>query len=339
MRVLITGGAGFVGSHLADACLARGDEVFVLDDLSTGSIDNIEYLKRHPYFHYTIGRVQNAQVTAELVDRVDMVYHLAAEVGVRRVIDSPISTIENNVQATEVVFHAAAKKGKRVLFTSTSEVYGLSTDLPYREDGNIVMGAASKGRWSYACSKALDEFLALAYFHERQMPVTVVRLFNTVGPRQTGHYGMVVPSLVQQAMTGKPMTVYGDGSQSRCFGFVKDVVKALVALMERPEAVGEIYNIGASTEISILDLAKRVKEITKSSSPIVLVAYDDAYETGYQDMPRRIPDTTKLRNLVGFAPTTDIDEIVDSVMRSFLARQERSAQRPQVSLRHPVRVA
>jgi UDP-glucose 4-epimerase len=339
MRVLITGGAGFVGSHLADACLARGDEVFVLDDLSTGSIDNIEYLKRHPYFHYSIGRVQNAQVTAELVDRVDMVYHLAAEVGVRRVIDSPISTIENNVQATEVVFSAAAKKGKRVLFTSTSEVYGLSTDLPYREDGNIVMGAASKGRWSYACSKALDEFLALAYFNERQLPVTVVRLFNTVGPRQTGHYGMVVPSLVQQAMTGKPMTVYGDGSQSRCFGFVKDVVKALVALMERPEAIGQIYNIGASTEISILDLAKRVKEITGSSSPIVLIPYDDAYETGYQDMPRRIPNTSKLRDLVGFAPTTGIDEIVDSVMKSFLARQERSAQRPQISLRHPVRVA
>jgi len=339
MRVLITGGAGFVGSHLADACLLRGDEVYVLDDLSTGSIDNIEYLKRHPYFHYTIGRVQNAQVTAELVDRVDVVYHLAAEVGVRRVIDSPISTIENNVQATEVVFSAAAKKGKRVLFTSTSEVYGLSTDLPYKEEGNIVMGAASKGRWSYACSKALDEFLALAYYHERQMPVTVVRLFNTVGPRQTGHYGMVVPSLVQQAMTGKPMTVYGDGSQSRCFGFVKDVVRALVALMERPEAAGQIYNIGASTEISILELAKRVKEITHSASPIVLIPYADAYDAGYQDMPRRIPDTTKLRNLVGFAPTTDIDEIVDSVMKSFLARQERSAQRPPVSLRAPVRVA
>ena len=339
MRVLITGGAGFVGSHLADACLARGDEVFILDDLSTGSIDNIEYLKRHPYFHYTIGRVQNAQVTAELVDRVDMVYHLAAEVGVRRVIDSPISTIENNVQATEVVFSAAAKKGKRVLFTSTSEVYGLSTDLPYREEGNIVMGAASKGRWSYACSKALDEFLALAYYRERQMPVTVVRLFNTVGPRQTGHYGMVVPTLVQQAMTGKPMTVYGDGSQSRCFGFVKDVVRALVALMERPEAAGQIYNIGASTEISILELAKRVKEITGSNSPIVLVPYADAYDSGYQDMPRRIPDTTKLRSLVGFAPTTDIDEIVDSVMRSFLARQERSAQRPLVPVRKPTRVA
>jgi len=339
MRVLITGGAGFIGSHLTDVCLARGDEVFVLDDLSTGSIDNIEYHRNHPYFHYTIGRVQNASVTAELVDRCDVIYHLAAEVGVRRVIDSPISTIENNVQATEVVFAAAAKKGKRVLFTSTSEVYGLSTDLPYREDGNIVMGPASNSRWSYACSKALDEFLALAYFNERQMPVTIVRLFNTVGPRQTGHYGMVVPTLVQQAMTGKPLTVFGDGRQSRCFGFVKDVVRALVALMDRPEAAGQIYNVGAQTEISILELAQRVKELTQSASPIVMVPYEDAYETGYQDMPRRIPDTSKLKALVGFAPTTDIDEIVDSVMRSFLARQERSAQRAPIAVRHPVRVA
>jgi UDP-glucose 4-epimerase len=338
MRVLITGGAGFIGSHLTDVCLARGDEVFVLDDLSTGSIDNIEYHRNHPYFHYTIGRVQNASVTAELVDRCDVIYHLAAEVGVRRVIDSPISTIENNVQATEVVFAAAAKKGKRVLFTSTSEVYGLSTDLPYREDGNIVMGPASNSRWSYACSKALDEFLALAYFNERQMPVTIVRLFNTVGPRQTGHYGMVVPTLVQQAMTGKPLTVFGDGKQSRCFGFVKDVVRALVALMDRPEAAGQIYNVGAQTEISILELAQRVKELTQSASPIVMVPYEDAYETGYQDMPRRIPDTSKLKALVGFAPTTDIDEIVDSVMRSFVARQERSAPRVPTP-RVPVRVA
>jgi UDP-glucose 4-epimerase len=338
MRVLITGGAGFIGSHLTDVCLARGDEVFVLDDLSTGSIDNIEYHRNHPYFHYTIGRVQNASVTAELVDRCDVIYHLAAEVGVRRVIDSPISTIENNVQATEVVFAAAAKKGKRVLFTSTSEVYGLSTGLPYREDGNIVMGPASNSRWSYACSKALDEFLALAYFNERQMPVTIVRLFNTVGPRQTGHYGMVVPTLVQQAMTGKPLTVFGDGRQSRCFGFVKDVVRALVALMDRPEAAGQIYNVGAQTEISILELAQRVKELTQSASPIVMVPYEDAYETGYQDMPRRIPDTSKLKALVGFAPTTDIDEIVDSVMRSFVARQERSAPRVPTP-RVPVRVA
>jgi UDP-glucose 4-epimerase len=338
MRVLITGGAGFIGSHLTDVCLARGDEVFVLDDLSTGSIDNIEYHRNHPYFHYTIGRVQNASVTAELVDRCDVIYHLAAEVGVRRVIDSPISTIENNVQATEVVFAAAAKKGKRVLFTSSSEVYGLSTDLPYREDGNIVMGPASNSRWSYACSKALDEFLALAYFNERQMPVTIVRLFNTVGPRQTGHYGMVVPTLVQQAMTGKPLTVFGDGKQSRCFGFVKDVVRALVALMDRPEAAGQIYNVGAQTEITILELAQRVKELTQSASPIVMVPYEDAYETGYQDMPRRIPDTSKLKALVGFAPTTDIDEIVDSVMRSFVARQERSAPRVPTP-RVPVRVA
>jgi UDP-glucose 4-epimerase len=338
MRVLITGGAGFIGSHLTDVCLARGDEVFVLDDLSTGSIDNIEYHRNHPYFHYTVGRVQNASATAELVDRCDVIYHLAAEVGVRRVIDSPISTIENNVQATEVVFAAAAKKGKRVLFTSTSEVYGLSTDLPYREDGNIVMGPASNSRWSYACSKALDEFLALAYFNERQMPVTIVRLFNTVGPRQTGHYGMVVPTLVQQAMTGKPLTVFGDGKQSRCFGFVKDVVRALVALMDRPEAAGQIYNVGAQTEISILELAQRVKDLTQSKSPIVMVPYADAYESGYQDMPRRIPDTSKLEALVGFAPTTDIDEIVDSVMRSFVARQERSAPRLPTP-RVPIRVA
>jgi UDP-glucose 4-epimerase len=339
MRVLITGGAGFIGSHLADACLLRGDQVHVLDDLSTGCFDNIDYLTRHPYFDYTIGRVQDAGLTAELVDRADVIYHLAAEVGVRRVIDSPISTIENNVQATEVVFSAAAKKRKRVLFTSTSEVYGLSTDLPYREDGNIVMGSASKGRWSYACSKALDEFLALAYFHERHVPVTVVRLFNTVGPRQTGHYGMVIPRLVQQAMTGQPITVYGDGSQSRCFGFVKDVVRALVALMDRPESAGEIYNIGASTEITILALANRVKELTKSQSPIVMVPYAEAYDEGYEDMPRRIPDTSKLHSLVGFAPTTGIEEIVDSVMRSFVSRQERSATRPPVPARAPVRVA
>ena len=329
MRVLITGGAGFVGSHLADACLLRGDEVYVLDDLSTGSIDNIEYLKRHPYFHYTIGRVQNAAVTAELVDRVDMVYHLAAEVGVRRVIDSPISTIENNVQATEVVFNAAAKKGKRVLFTSTSEVYGLSTDLPYREDGNIVMGAASKGRWSYACSKALDEFLALAYFHERQMPVTVVRLFNTVGPRQTGHYGMVVPSLVQQAMTGKPITVYGDGSQSRCFGFVKDVVRRPGRAHGAPGGGGRDLQHRrvdgdldprpgeareGDHEVRLADRAHPLRRCVRVGLPGHAAPH-----------PRHVEAA---QALVGFAPTTDIDEIVDSVMRSFVARQERSAPAP-----------
>jgi UDP-glucose 4-epimerase len=258
---------------------------------------------------------------------------------VKLIVEAPVRTIETNVHGTEIVLAEASKRGKLVVVFSTSEVYGKSTAVPFQEDADLVMGPTYKHRWAYACSKAIDEFLALAYHHERQMPVTVVRLFNTVGPRQTGHYGMVVPTLVQQAMTGKPMTVYGDGSQSRCFGFVKDVVQALVALMERPEAAGQIYNIGASTEISILELAKRVKEITRSTSPIVLIPYADAYDSGYQDMPRRIPDTSKLRNLVGFAPTTDIDEIVDSVMKSFLARQERSAQRPPVSLRAPVRVA
>ena len=314
MRVLITGGAGFVGSHLADACLLRGDEVYVLDDLSTGSIDNIEYLKRHPYFHYTIGRVQNAQVTAELVDRVDMVYHLAAEVGVRRVIDSPISTIENNVQATEVVFHAAAKKGKRVLFTSTSEVYGLSTDLPYREDGNIVMGAASKGRWSYACSKALDEFLALAYYNERQMPVTVVRLFNTVGPRQTGHYGMVVPSLVRRALAGEDVTVYGSGDQRRSFCHVLDTVSAIVALLDNPESPGEPFNIGADNEVSINELARLIVDRTGSTSTITHIPYDVAYEEGFEDMERRVPDTTKLEHLTGWKPARSLEDILNDVI-------------------------
>lgn len=319
MRVLITGGAGFIGSHLADACLLRDDEVYVLDDLSTGSIRNIEVLKDHPAFHYTIGRVQDVAVTAELIDRVDVVYHLAAAVGVRLIIDSPVNTIENNLQATEIVLAAAAKKGKRVLFTSTSEVYGLSPDLPFREDGHLVLGASSKGRWSYACSKAMDEFLALAYFHERRLPVTIVRLFNTVGPRQTGHYGMVVPTLVRQALAQQPLRVFGDGSQTRCFGFVRDAVGALVALMDHERAPGEIFNVGATDEISILALAERVLAITGSSSPIVLVPYAEAYDTGFEDMPRRVPDTSKIRALIGYRPTTTIDQIIESVIESCLA--------------------
>ena len=319
MRVLITGGAGFIGSHLVDACLLRGDEVHVLDDLSTGSIQNIEYHKSHPAFHYTIDRVQNKAVTAELIDRVDVVYHLAAAVGVRLIIDSPVTTIENNLQATEIVLAAAAKKGKRVLFASTSEVYGLSEDIPFREDGQLVLGATTKGRWSYACSKAMDEFLALSYYHERNLPVTIVRLFNTVGPRQTGHYGMVVPTLVRQALATQPLTVFGDGSQTRCFGFVKDVVGALVKLMDRPDTAGEVFNIGSTDEISILELAERIRELTESSSKVVHVPYDVAYVDGFEDMPRRVPDTSKIRKLIGYRPTTTIDEIIESVIQSCLA--------------------
>ena len=232
MRVLITGGAGFIGSHLADAYIKRGDEVYVIDDLSTGTIENIQHLKGHPRFHYTIDTVHNHPVTAELVDQCDVIFHLAAAVGVKLIVESPVRTIETNVRGTEVVLSLANKKKKKVLIASTSEVYGLSADVPFREDGNLVMGATTKGRWSYACSKAIDEFLALAYWREKKLPTIVVRLFNTVGPRQTGQYGMVIPTFVKQALAGRPITVYGDGKQRRCFGYVGDVVGALVKLMD-----------------------------------------------------------------------------------------------------------
>ena len=251
MRVLITGGAGFIGSHLADAYVGRGDEVFVLDDLSTGSIDNIRHLRAHPLFHYTIESVHHAPTVAELVDQCDVVFHLAAAVGVRLIVESPVRTIETNVHGTEVVLAQANKKKKKVLIASTSEVYGLSADVPFREDGNLVLGPTSKGRWSYACSKAIDEFLALAYWRERKLPTVIVRLFNTVGPRQTGQYGMVVPTFIKQALTGRPITIHGDGSQTRCFGDVSDVIRALTALMDDSAAVGEVFNIGSHEEVTI----------------------------------------------------------------------------------------
>jgi len=314
LRVLITGGAGFIGSHLSDAYLERGDEVYIIDDLSTGSIDNISHLKKHPRFHYTIDTVQNYAVLAELVDTCDVVFHLAAAVGVKLIVESPVRTIETNVRGTEIVLAAANKKKKKVLVASTSEVYGLSTEVPFREDGNLVMGATTKGRWSYACSKAIDEFLALAYWREKKLPTIVVRLFNTVGPRQTGQYGMVIPTLVKQAIAGKPLTVYGDGKQTRCFGYVQDVVGALVKLMDNEEAVGHVFNIGSNQEISIAQLAQRIKELTGSESEIVYIPYSEAYEEGFEDMPRRVPDVTKIANLVGFAPKTDLDGILKQVI-------------------------
>src|SRR6516165_2573822 len=261
MRVLITGGAGFIGSHLADACLARGDEVLVLDDLSTGSMDNIRAIKGHPRFHYTIESVHHGPTVAELVDQCDVVFHLAAAVGVRLIVDSPVRTIETNVHGAEVVLAKANKKKKKVLIASTSEVYGLSDQIPFREDGNLVLGATTKGRWSYACSKAIDEFLALAYWREKRLPTIVVRLFNTVGPRQTGRYGMVIPTFVRQALAGQPITVYGNGQQSRCFTHVADVVGALIALMDHPRTVGEVYNIGSSEEVTIAELAEQVRSL------------------------------------------------------------------------------
>ena len=314
MRVLITGGAGFIGSHLSETYLQRGDEVFVIDDLSTGSIENIRHLKDHPRFHYTIESIHNQPVTAELVDQCDVIFHLAAAVGVKLIVESPVRTIENNVHGTEVVLALANKKKKKVLVASTSEVYGLSAEVPFREDGNLVMGATNKGRWSYACSKAIDEFLALAYWREKKLPTIVVRLFNTVGPRQTGQYGMVIPTFVRQALAGRPITVYGSGKQSRCFCYVGDVVGALVKLMDAEDSVGEVFNIGSSQEISILDLAKRVKELTDSDSEIVFVPYDEAYEEGFEDMPRRIPDTSKVNKLVGFKPEKRLDEILQAVI-------------------------
>jgi len=314
LRVLITGGSGFIGSHLSDAYIKRGDEVYVIDDLSTGSIENIQHLKSHPRFHYTIDSVHNQPVTAELIDQCDVIFHLAAAVGVKLIVESPVRTIETNVRGTEVVLSVANKKKKKVLIASTSEVYGLSSDVPFREDGNLVMGATTKGRWSYACSKAIDEFLALAYWREKKLPTIVVRLFNTVGPRQTGQYGMVIPTFVRQALAGRPITVYGDGTQSRCFGYVGDVVGALMKLMDSSEAVGQVFNIGSNEEISIRALAERVKEITQSDSEIVYVPYDQAYEEGFEDMPRRIPDISKVNELVGFRPEMSLNGILESVI-------------------------
>jgi UDP-glucose 4-epimerase len=314
LRVLITGGAGFIGSHLADAYLQEGSEVYVIDDLSTGKIENIQHLKGNPLFHYTIESVHNHPVAAELVDQCDVIFHMAAAVGVKLIVESPVRTIETNVRGTEVILSLANKKKKKVLIASTSEVYGLSSDIPFREDGNLVMGATTKGRWSYACSKAIDEFLALAYWREKKLPTVVVRLFNTVGPRQTGQYGMVIPTFVKQALAGRPITVFGDGKQSRCFGYVGDVVGALMGLMERKDAVGQVFNIGSNEEITILEVAQRVKQLTQSTSEIVFVPYDEAYEEGFEDMPRRIPDISKVREFVGFEPKMTLDGILKSVI-------------------------
>jgi nucleoside-diphosphate-sugar epimerase len=314
MKILITGGAGFIGSHLAEAHLKRGDEVYIIDDLSTGSMKNIERIKGLSNFHYYPDSVTNHHLVAELVDLCDEVYHLAAAVGVRLIVESPVRTIETNIRGTEVVLHHAAKKRKRVLITSTSEVYGKRERVPFSEDDDLMMGATNKGRWSYACSKAIDEFLAVAYWKERKVPTVIARLFNTVGPRQTGRYGMVIPNFVRQALAGKDITVYGDGSQSRCFTHVSDVVGALMRLIESKKAVGEVYNIGSDREVTVLELAEKVKSLTGSDSRIVFVPYDQAYEEGFEDMRRRIPDLSKIHKLIDYQPTFDLDEILESVI-------------------------
>jgi UDP-glucose 4-epimerase len=324
VKALITGGAGFLGSHLAEALIARGDTVYVLDNLSTGSIENIEHLKSDRRFHYAIDSVTNEPVAAELIDRVDVVFHLAAAVGVRLIVESPVNTIETNVHGTEMVLKLANKKKKKVLVASTSEVYGKSEDVPFHEEADLVMGPTSKGRWSYACSKAIDEFLALAYHKEKHLPVVIARLFNTVGPRQTGRYGMVVPNFVKQALLAHPITVYGDGEQSRCFTYVTDVVGALMKLADHEGAVGQVFNIGNDREeVTIRALAQRVKERTKSASEVVLVPYDKAYESGFEDMPRRVPDLGKIRALVGYEPKVHLDEILDRVVAYFTSDKAR----------------
>jgi UDP-glucose 4-epimerase len=317
VNAFITGGAGFIGSHLAEALLATGHQVTVLDNLSTGAMENIEHLKDRQGFRYVIDSVTNEPVLAELIDGADVVFHLAAAVGVKLIVEAPVHTIETNVHGTEVVLKHANKKKKLVVIASTSEVYGKSTAVPFREDTDLVMGPTTKHRWAYACSKAIDEFLALAYWKERKLPVIIVRFFNTVGPRQTGRYGMVIPNFVRQGLAGQPITVHGDGTQTRSFCYVGDVVDALLRLVAEPRAVGEVFNVGNTQEISILALAEKVRDLTGGRSEIVTIPYDQAYEAGFEDMPRRVPDLAKISHLVGYAPEVGLDEILERVVDHF----------------------
>lgn len=314
-----------MGSHLAEVLLKQGDEVWAVDDLSTGSIDNLDHLKANPKFHYQVETILDVPRLAELVDRVDAIFHMAAAVGVRLIVESPVRTIETNIRGTENVLDLAAKKKKLVIIPSTSEVYGKSNKVPFGEDDDLVLGPTIKGRWSYACSKAIDEFLALAYWKEKKLPVIVVRLFNTVGPRQTGRYGMVLPNFVRQALTGQPLTVYGTGKQTRCFGYVGDVVGALARLMRTPEAIGNVFNVGSNEEVTIKELAQRVIKLTGSKSKIQFIPYDQAYEEGFEDMLRRVPSLAKIKKFIGYAPTTKLDQIIHSVVDFERARMNSAA--------------
>ena len=308
--MLITGGAGFIGSHLAEALVTEGKEVFVIDDLSTGSTQNIAALRDHPRFHFTNASIRDMNELERLVGQVDFIYHLAAAVGVELVVKSPVYTIEDNVRGTETVLAAAAKRGVGVLLTSTSEVYGKSERDRFREDDDLLIGPPTFGRWSYACSKLLDEFLAIAYWREKRLPVFVTRLFNTVGPRQTGRYGMVLPRFVQAALRDEPIAVHDDGKQTRCFCHVSDVVRALLALPKQARAVGQVYNLGSTEEVSILELARRVKQMTESRSELRFISYDQAYAKGFEDMRRRVPSTEKIYQLMGWRATKVLDEIL-----------------------------
>jgi UDP-glucose 4-epimerase len=322
LRFLITGGAGFIGSHLAERLLSRGDRVVLLDNLSTGSMDNIRHLKSFDGMEYHLDNIENRQLVAELVDDADAVIHLAAAVGVKLIVESPVRTIETNVNGTQRILEAACKKRKLVLTASTSEVYGKNTNVPFREDADLVLGPTTKGRWSYAASKALDEFLALSYWKEKQLPVIVVRLFNTVGPRQTGRYGMVLPNFVQAALDNSTISIYGDGKQSRCFCDVRDTVESLVRLIDTTHSIGEVVNVGNTEEVSIEELAQLVKQRIGSKSAIEFVPYDKAYEPGFEDMMRRVPCVDKLEALTGFRPRTPLTEIIDRVAAFFQQKAE-----------------
>jgi UDP-glucose 4-epimerase len=319
MRAFITGGAGFIGSHLAERLIADGWEVWILDDLSTGSMRNVDALTASSRFHYRIGSVTNEELVAALVDRADVVFHLAAAVGVKLIVEKPTHTIETNVRGSEVVLQAAAKKGKLTFIASTSEVYGKGVKLPFAEDDDLLFGATTKSRWAYACSKAIDEYLALAYSRERRLPVVITRFFNTVGPRQVGRYGMVLPTFVRQGLAGEDITVFGSGEQRRCFGFVSEVVEALVRLTKTPAAIGQVFNIGNDSEISINALAELVREKTGARSKIVHVGYDEAYPDGFEDMERRVPSVAKLERAIGYRPSMKVDEITDRVIAAMKA--------------------
>jgi len=324
VRALITGGAGFIGSHLAERMLELGNEVLMIDNLSTGSMDNIRHLKKYDRMHYFLEPIENRQLLEDLVNEADIVFHLAAAVGVRLIVESPVRTIETNVNGTHLVLEAAAKKRKLVFLASTSEVYGKNVNVPFDEEADLVLGPTNKGRWSYAASKALDEFLALAYWKEKKLPVVVVRLFNTVGPRQTGRYGMVIPTLIGQALAGRPVTVFGTGKQSRCFCDVQDCVEAIVRLARTDRAVGQVVNVGTDYEVSIETLAELILERTRSSSCITHIPYDQAYEPGFEDMNRRVPSLLKLERLTDFRPQTALPEIIDRVAAYMNQKQRKS---------------
>lgn len=314
MRVLVTGGAGFIGSHLCEALLARGDNVTALDNISTGRFENVAHLSENPNFELVVGSILQYSLVDKLVERCDVIYHLAAAVGVSLIVENPLESMTTNIKGTEIVFEMANRYRKKTLVTSTSEIYGKNSDGPLKEEDDRILGSPLKSRWSYSTAKALDEILAYIYFKEKKLPTVIVRLFNTIGPRQTGHYGMVVPRFVNQAVLGHPLTVYGTGKQSRCFLGVDNAVAAMMKLMETPEAEGRVFNIGSSEEITIEDLAAKVIEIVGSTSNVEYIPYDEAYEEGFEDMERRVPDCTRARELVGFEPTTSLDEVIRAIV-------------------------